>query len=334
MLRRPCGRRCRRPRRFFWLGGTRCFDGFRCSLGFRPAAAAVSAAAADVNAVAANVNAVAVGAVAAVGHQREVRRVIEGPDHSGDVPQRMVGVAPLRPRPRRFPLEVDELPPVGRAQHLPEMQIPVNALNRKIPVAGRRGGVVDARDGVGKLGDAGDDTRDVGEPLSHRRHQLAGGDAPTGRIHRGEGAVHLRDRPAEGDAAPAAPAEGEGRPDAEDPDPAAAERDDAAGADDEGVRRGDFRVTVLNNSNVPGLAADVSDDLSGQGWGRGETGNAPEGNVGVFERTTVVYTPGNDAERAAAEEIARDRGWAVEPRGDNLAGKPGGVLVVVTEDAR
>lgn len=140
--------------------------------------------------------------------------------------------------------------------------------------------------------------------------------------------------PAEGDAAPAAPAEGEGRPDAADPDPAAAERDDAAGADDEGVRRGDFRVTVLNNSNVPGLAADVSDDLSGQGWGRGETGNAPEGNVGVFERTTVVYTPGNDAERAAAEEIARDRGWAVEPRGDNLAGKPGGVLVVVTEDAR
>ena len=78
------------------------------------------------------------------------------------------------------------------------MQIPVNALNRKIPVAGRRGGVVDARDGVGKLGDAGDDTRDVGEPLAHRRHQLVGGDAPTGRFHRGEGAVHLCDRGAEG----------------------------------------------------------------------------------------------------------------------------------------
>lgn len=161
-----------------------------------------------------------------------------------------------------------------------------------------------ADDAAGGSGDGGTRAEAGQNPANGR-----GGETPTG------------------DAAPTGPAAG--RPDAV--DPAETDRD---GADGEGVRRGDFRITVLNNSNVEGLAADVSADLSREGWGRGETGNAPEGNVGVFERTTVVYTPGNEAERAAAEEIARDRGWAVEPRGDNLAGKPGGVLVVVTEDAR
>ncbi len=123
-----------------------------------------------------------------------------------------------------------------------------------------------------------------------------------------------------------------GRPDAEAP---AADRDGEgdAGADGE-IRRADFRVTVLNNSNEQGLAAGVSDDLAREGWGRGETGNAAEGQVGVWDRTTVHYTPDNAAEKAAAEEIARDNGWAVEARDERLADAPGGVVVATAADAR
>ena len=127
----------------------------------------------------------------------------------------------------------------------------------------------------------------------------------------------------------------DGRPDAEAPaaPPAAGEGADGATGDGE-VRRADFRVTVLNNSPEQGLAAEVSERLGGEGWGRGETGNAPEGQFGVWPATTVVYTPGNAAEKAAAEEIARDNGWAVEARDERLADAPGGVVVVTAVDAR
>ena len=77
-----------------------------------------------------------------------------------------------------------------------------------------------------------------------------------------------------------------------------------------------------------------SERLGGEGWGRGETGNAPEGQFGVWPATTVVYTPGNAAEKAAAEEIARDNGWAVEARDERLSDAPGGVVVVTAVDAR
>ena len=39
-------------------------------------------------------------------------------------------------------------------------------------------------------------------------------------------------------------------------------------------------------------------------------------------------------EKAAAEEIARDNGWAVEARDERLADAPGGVVVVTAVDAR
>lgn len=128
----------------------------------------------------------------------------------------------------------------------------------------------------------------------------------------------------------------DGRPDAEAPAPPAREgenADAAQGADGE-IRRADFRVTVLNNSPEPGLAAGVSDSLSGEGWGRGETGNAPEGEYGVWQRTTVHYTEGNAAEKAAAEEIARDNGWVAEPRRPELRDAPAGLIVVTAVDAR
>ncbi len=124
----------------------------------------------------------------------------------------------------------------------------------------------------------------------------------------------------------------DGRPDAEAPGPGADEDADADGEHPE-INRGDFHITVLNNSEEPGLAARVSDDLTREGWGRGETGNAAEGEAGVWERTTVHYTPDNDAEKAAAEDIAHANGWDVAPRDDRLANAPGGIVVVTAIDA-
>lgn len=128
----------------------------------------------------------------------------------------------------------------------------------------------------------------------------------------------------------------DGRPDAEAPAPPAREGEnaDAAQGTDGEIRRADFRVTVLNNSPEPGLAAGVSDSLSAKGWGRGGTGNAPEGEYGVWQRTTVHYTEGNAAEKAAAEEIARDNGWVAEPRRLELRDAPAGLIVVTAVDAR
>lgn len=143
-----------------------------------------------------------------------------------------------------------------------------------------------------------------------------------------EGADGAADRPAGEQPAVNPEGNADGRPDAEAP---------AAGRDGEGdgeIRRADFRVTVLNNSNEPGLAARVSDDLAREGWGRGETGNAAEGQVGVWGRTTVHYTPDNAAEKAAAEEIARANGWVAAPRDERLANAPGGIIVVTAVDAR
>ena len=59
--------------------------------------------------------------------------------------------------------------------------------------------------------------------------------------------------------------------------------------------------------------------------------------VAVLTQLMDVLTaaaPGVSAEKAAAEEIARDNGWAVEARDERLADAPGGVVVVTAVDAR
>ncbi len=56
-------------------------------------------------------------------------RVVEGPQHAGDVPHRGLRHAPLGQRPGRLALEVDQLPLAGRrAQTLTEVQIAVHPL--------------------------------------------------------------------------------------------------------------------------------------------------------------------------------------------------------------
>lgn len=145
--------------------------------------------------------------------------------------------------------------------------------------------------------------------------------------------------PAGPDAPPADPGATEVPP-APDGQPPAdpANPDDPAGPDAAApapeIDRGRIAVTVLNNSRISGLAEDVSVTMGEQGWRRGEVGNAPENEAGVWERTTVYFDPRNGAERAAAEQIARDNGWVAEPRDGRLEGRPAGIVVVATDDAR
>lgn len=99
------------------------------------------------------------------------------------------------------------------------------------------------------------------------------------------------------------------------------------------IDRKTIHVSVLNNSAVTGLADDVSATIGEQGWGAGETGNAPEDSMGVWERTTVYYDANNETEKAAAEQIASDNGWVAEPRDDRLRDAPAGIVVVATDPA-
>ena len=99
------------------------------------------------------------------------------------------------------------------------------------------------------------------------------------------------------------------------------------------IDRKAVRVSVLNNSEVVGLADDLSKQMGEQGWGAGETGNAPEEKMGVWEKTTVYFDPRNEEEKAAAEQIAHDNGWEAAPRDDRLRDAPAGIVVVATDPA-
>nr|WP_284781685.1 LytR C-terminal domain-containing protein [Corynebacterium amycolatum]MDK7315773.1 LytR C-terminal domain-containing protein [Corynebacterium amycolatum] len=99
------------------------------------------------------------------------------------------------------------------------------------------------------------------------------------------------------------------------------------------IDRKTVKVSVLNNSEVVGLADDLSKQMGEQGWGAGETGNAPEEKMGVWEKTTVYFDPRNEEEKAAAEQIAHDNGWEAAPRDDRLRDAPAGIVVVATDPA-
>ena len=57
-----------------------------------------------------------------------VRRVVEGPEHAGDVAPHQVGTDPLGERLGRLALEVHDLPALDGAQRLPEVEVAVHAL--------------------------------------------------------------------------------------------------------------------------------------------------------------------------------------------------------------
>jgi hypothetical protein len=87
-------------------------------------------------------------------------------------------------------------------------------------------------------------------------------------------------------------------------------------------------VRVLNNSKIKGLAAEAADDFKADGWQVVEVGNYSATNIAT---TTAYYRPGTD-EEAAAKALASTFGLEVAPRISEIAGLPGGVIVIVTSD--
>lgn len=75
------------------------------------------------------------------------------------------------------------------------------------------------------------------------------------------------------------------------------------------------KVHVLNNSTVPGLAADISEQLEAHGWELGEVGNFADQ---VLPENTVFFTPGNPAAEEAAKKLAAQVGAVAAPRPEGL----------------
>ena len=87
-------------------------------------------------------------------------------------------------------------------------------------------------------------------------------------------------------------------------------------------------VTVLNNSMINGLGEQAAAELSDGGWTIAKVGNY----TGLIPATTVYYTPGNAAQRAAAEQLAKEfpKVTRVFPRYEGLPPTPPGLVLVVT----
>lgn len=99
-------------------------------------------------------------------------------------------------------------------------------------------------------------------------------------------------------------------------------------------------VTVLNNSNVSGLADRIATRLKGNDWSQTNYGNLPTVGDG-YPRSVVLYTEGDAAGKAAAEQIATELGITAAPRTAqqnseltyarlSQGGSVGSVVVVVT----
>ena len=98
------------------------------------------------------------------------------------------------------------------------------------------------------------------------------------------------------------------------------------------VSRGDVTVAVLNGTTVPGLAAQVGDQLQSAGFARGQVTNAADQQR---SETTVQYAPEH---RAAANEVAqilkvpRSRVRALDANTQAIAGPDAEVVVTVGAD--
>jgi hypothetical protein len=105
-----------------------------------------------------------------------------------------------------------------------------------------------------------------------------------------------------------------------------------AGGSAPAVARGNVKVAVLNGTTVPGLAAQVADQLQSGGFARGQVTNAADQQR---SETTVQYAPN---QRPAAEEVAQILKIAktkVKPLDANtqaIAGPDAGVVVIVGAD--
>jgi hypothetical protein len=104
----------------------------------------------------------------------------------------------------------------------------------------------------------------------------------------------------------------------------------ATAAPGQTVVRSQTTVAVLNGTTIPGLAAQVADQLVRGGFKRGSVTNAADQQVG---RTTVAYAPGF---REAAVEVSRLLGTPSPSPLDSatqaIAGQDASVVVTVGSD--
>ena len=85
-------------------------------------------------------------------------------------------------------------------------------------------------------------------------------------------------------------------------------------------------IRVYNNSEVAGLAAQISDQLTQSGWNVAETGNYSDSQLAQ----TTVYYGDEPGEEEAAKEIADEIGGEAEPRPTGILDDATGVLVILT----
>lgn len=91
-------------------------------------------------------------------------------------------------------------------------------------------------------------------------------------------------------------------------------------------------INVYNNSTVPNLAADVSDQLKGQGTKIGEVGNITEAQA-ILEQNTVFFDPATPGAEERARVLADRVGGvakANDPTVPREAAKPGSLTLVLT----
>jgi hypothetical protein len=96
------------------------------------------------------------------------------------------------------------------------------------------------------------------------------------------------------------------------------------------VSRGETTVAVLNGTTVPGLAAQIADQLERGGFRRGQVTNAADQQRA---ETTVAYASGS---RRGAQEVARilevPRVTAADANTQAIAGPDAEVIVTVGSD--
>lgn len=85
-------------------------------------------------------------------------------------------------------------------------------------------------------------------------------------------------------------------------------------------------IRVYNNSDIAGLAAQMSERLTESGWNVAETGNYSDTQL----PQTTVYYGDEPGEEEAAKQIAEEVGGEAEPRPASILEDASGVLVIVT----
>ncbi|AZA08435.1 LytR C-terminal domain-containing protein [Corynebacterium pseudopelargi] len=87
------------------------------------------------------------------------------------------------------------------------------------------------------------------------------------------------------------------------------------------------QVTVLNNSTVQGMAADVANTLAAEGWQKGEVGNFSDA---VLPQNTVYFNPQNPGAEQSARELADRVGGVAQAGGP--ASDPNALVLVLAKN--